>query len=96
METYPLDIAPEHVLAWLMDEERRAPGTLLLRAIRSYIAEEIPGAEQPSSMSMRRAPRQWKRFQSQSARRNEHQSEPHLATKTRPFRDSSDATLHDG
>jgi hypothetical protein len=46
METYPLDIAPEHVLAWLMDEQRRAPGTLLLRATRSYIAEEIPQVQQ--------------------------------------------------
>jgi hypothetical protein len=36
VETYPIDIAAEQILHWLMDEERARAFELLVRATRSY------------------------------------------------------------
>ena len=43
METYPVDIAPEQVVRWLMDEDRVHSFNLLVTATRSYQLGEISG-----------------------------------------------------
>lgn len=42
METYPLDIAAEQIVAWLLEEERRKRGTFLTTATRAYVSEAVP------------------------------------------------------
>lgn len=42
METYPLDIAAEQIVAWLLEEERRERGVFLTTATRAYISEPVP------------------------------------------------------
>lgn len=45
METYPLDIAPEQVVHWLLDEERVHAFDLSVRASRSYQPAELRGGK---------------------------------------------------
>jgi len=48
VETYPIDIAAEQVVQWLLDESRVRPFDLLVRATRSYQAGELTGGESAS------------------------------------------------
>lgn len=43
VETYPVDIAPEQVVRWLMDEDRVHAFDLLVTATRSYQLGEMSG-----------------------------------------------------
>jgi hypothetical protein len=45
METYPVDIEPEQIVAWLADEERLQAHDLLVSASRSYQAGELGGGK---------------------------------------------------
>ncbi len=45
METYPLDIAPEQVVHWLLDEERVHAFDLFVRALRAYQPAELRGGK---------------------------------------------------
>jgi len=45
METYPLDIDPEQIVLWLMQEERAGRGKLQLAASRAYETPEVAGRE---------------------------------------------------
>jgi hypothetical protein len=45
METYPVDIEPEQIAAWLSDEERLQAHDLLVSATRSYQAGELSGGK---------------------------------------------------
>jgi hypothetical protein len=45
METYPVDIEPEQIVAWLSDEERLHASDLLVSATRSYRAGELSGGK---------------------------------------------------
>ena len=43
VETYPVDIAPEQVVRWLMDEDHVHAFNLLIIATRSYQLGELSG-----------------------------------------------------
>jgi len=45
METYPLDIAAEQVVRWLVDETRMGRRSLQIRATRAYADDEIPNPQ---------------------------------------------------
>jgi hypothetical protein len=47
METYPVDIEPEQIVAWLFDEERLQAHDLLVSATRCYQAGELGGGKSP-------------------------------------------------
>lgn len=43
METYPIDLAPEQVVRWLLDEDRQHAFDILVNATRSYRPGELRG-----------------------------------------------------
>ena len=45
METYPVDLAPEQIVRWLLDEDRLHALDLLVSATRSYHVEELRSEE---------------------------------------------------
>jgi len=46
METYPVEVAAEQVVRWLIDEQRSGHYELQITASRSYLLEKIPSSQQ--------------------------------------------------
>lgn len=46
MTIYPLDIAAEQIVRWLMEEQRSGRLGLTVSTYRTYLAEEVTGAQQ--------------------------------------------------